>query len=89
MNPQTSDYNNQDSVESVGWIGTYVVSFLLEPVEGVLGAVSAITGCGVRNTVIRVSTTSARDLSLGHGNGRGSSSDVALEPSHIVYRYSR
>ena len=89
MHPRSSDYSSQDSVELVGWVGTYVVSFCLEPIEWVLGAVSAITGCRVRNTVVRVGTTSARELSLGHGNGRGSSSDVALEPGHIVYRRSR
>jgi len=70
-----------------GWgVGTlvHVISFLLEPVEGTLGAVSAITGRGVHNTVSRVSTTSARELRCGHRNVRGSSSDVALEPGHIV-----
>lgn len=82
--PRSSDYSSQDSVGLVGWIGTYVVSFLLEPVEGVLGAVSAVTGCRVRNTVRRVSTASARELSLGHRDIRGSPSDVALEPGHVV-----
>jgi len=64
--------------------GTYVVSFLLEPVEGVLGTIRAVSGRGVHNTVGWVGTTSTGDLWLGQGNGRGRSGDVALESVHIV-----
>ena len=64
----------------------YVVSFLLEPVEGVLGTVSAVTGRGVHNTVRWIGTTSTRDRWLGQRYGRSRSSDVALESVHVVYR---
>lgn len=67
------------------FIGTYVVSFLLEPVEGVLGTIRAVAGRGVHNTVGWIGTTSTGDLWLGQGNGRGRSGDVALESVHIVY----
>ena len=66
-------------------MGTYVVSFLLEPVEGVLGTIRAVAGRGVHNTVGWVGTTSTGDLWLGQGNGRGRSGDVALESVHVVY----
>jgi len=66
-------------------MGTYVVSFLLEPVEGVLGTISTVTGRRVHNTVGRIGTASTRDLWLSQGNIRGGSGDVALESSHIVY----
>ena len=72
----------------VRWVNggkTHVVSFLLEPVEGVLGAVCAVTGRRVHNAVSWISTASARDLWRGQGNGRGRSGHVALESGHIIY----
>ena len=69
----------------VGFAGTYVVLFLLEPVEGALGTISTVTWRRVRNAVGRIGTASTRGLWLGQGNGRGRPSDVALESGHIVY----
>jgi hypothetical protein len=71
---------------SVGRVGkTHVVLLLLEPVEGALGTVSAVTGRSFRDTVGGVSTAPTRELRCGQRNVGGGSGDVALESSHIVY----
>ena len=69
----------------MGYTGeTHVVSFLLEPVEGGLGTIGAVTGRGVHNAVRWIGTTSARDLWLGQRNGRSSTGDVTLESIHVI-----
>lgn len=70
-------------------MGAYVVSLLLEPVERGLGTISAVTGGSIHNTVDRVSTAPARELWFGQRDVGGRSSDVTLEPGHIVYARTR
>ena len=65
---------------------THVISFLLEPVEGVLGTVSAVAGRRVHYTVSWIGTASTRDRWLGQRHGRGRSGDIALESVHVVCR---
>lgn len=62
----------------------HVVLFLLEPVEGALGTVSAVSGGSVRDTVSGVSTAPTRELCFGQRDIRGRSSDVTLETGHII-----
>lgn len=61
----------------------YVVAFLLEPVQRLLGAVRTVSGRG-RFLVVGVGTAAARDLGFGEWDVRGRASDVALEAGHIV-----
>lgn len=65
---------------------THVVSLTLEPVEGVLGTVSAVAGCGVHDVVSRVGATSAGELWFTQRDGRDRSGNVALESGHIIYK---
>ena len=64
---------------------THVVSFRLEPVEGTLGTVSAVTRRSTRDTISGISTASTRELCFGQRDVRGRSGDVTLESGHVVY----
>jgi len=84
--PRSSDYDGQDGASAHGLYAarTYVVSFLLEPVERGLSTVCAVAGCRVRNAVGRICTASARNLCLGYGDVRSGPGDIALESGHVV-----
>ena len=64
---------------------THVISLGLEPVKWVFGTVSAVAGCSFHDTVSRVGAASAGDLGFGQRDVRRRSSNIALEPGHIVY----
>lgn len=65
---------------------TYVVAFLLEPVEWLLRAPGAVPEVALEAIVLRVGTAPTRDLWLGKSDIRCRAGHVAAEAIHVVWR---
>ena len=64
---------------------TYVVPFGLVPIEGLLGAISTVSGNCIWHTVLWVRTTATSNLGCGKPDAGGGAGDTTLESVHVVW----